>query len=76
MSNWNWLIKPEKPYTWGFALRVVIKALVCLLLIAPLAIPMGMPFPLGLAELNTRAPGLIPWAWGINGCATVISQSA
>lgn len=23
---WNWLINPEKPYTWGFIARVVIKA--------------------------------------------------
>ncbi|MCL4254062.1 MAG: hypothetical protein KJ043_09815 [Anaerolineae bacterium] len=25
---WNWLIKPETPYTWGFIFRVVIKAVV------------------------------------------------
>ncbi|PJF29959.1 MAG: hypothetical protein CUN52_05700 [Phototrophicales bacterium] len=23
---WNWLIKPQKPYTWGFIIRVLIKA--------------------------------------------------
>jgi len=43
------------------------------LLIAPLAFLMGMPFPLGLARLSREAPGLIPWAWGINGCASVLS---
>ena len=43
------------------------------LLIAPLAFLMGMPFPLGLARLGRQAPGLIPWAWGINGCASVLS---
>ena len=41
-------------------------------LVAPLAFCMGMPFPLGLARLAARAPGLIPWAWAINGCASVI----
>jgi spermidine synthase len=44
-----------------------------LLLIAPLAFFMGMPFPLGLARLGAEAPGLVPWAWGINGCASVVS---
>ncbi|MDH3664667.1 MAG: hypothetical protein OEU92_32405, partial [Alphaproteobacteria bacterium] len=43
------------------------------LLIAPLAFFMGMPFPLALANLKANAPALVPWAWGINGCASVIS---
>jgi hypothetical protein len=34
---------------------------------------MGMPFPLGLARLATRDDALIPWAWGINACASVIA---
>jgi hypothetical protein len=34
---------------------------------------MGMPFPLGIARLRERAPALVPWAWGINGCASVAS---
>ena len=33
---------------------------------------MGMPFPLGLARLGEGRPGLIPWAWAINGCASVL----
>lgn len=44
-----------------------------ILLIAPLGFCMGMPFPLALARLSQTAPALIPWAWGINGCASVIS---
>jgi SAM-dependent methyltransferase len=44
-----------------------------LALIAPLAFLMGMPFPLGLARLAHQTPSLIPWAWGINGCASVLS---
>ena len=44
-----------------------------ILLIAPLGFCMGMPFPLALARLAQSTPDLIPWAWGINGCASVIS---
>lgn len=50
-----------------------LKVIVSLCLIAPLAFCMGIPFPLGLIVLSRRAPELIPWAWGINGCASVIS---
>ena len=66
-----------------FALPPLLKALIAwpdlmkfaiaMVIIAPLGFLMGMPFPLGLAALADHAPGLIPWAWGINGCASVIS---
>ncbi|MFZ5617116.1 MAG: SAM-dependent methyltransferase, partial [Pseudomonadota bacterium] len=50
-----------------------IKIAVSVALIAPLAFLMGMPFPLGLGALASREPALAPWAWGINGCASVLS---
>ncbi len=43
-----------------------------LALIAPLAFFMGMPFPLGLGRVNAHAPRLVAWAWGVNGCFSVI----
>jgi SAM-dependent methyltransferase len=49
------------------------RVLVALLLLAPLAFYMGMPFPLALAHIGNRSPSLVPWAWGINGCASVLS---
>ena len=51
------------------------KILLTILLVAPLALLMGMPFPLALSSLAENAQALIPWAWGINGCASVISAS-
>ena len=50
-----------------------VKLAVSLVLIGFLAIPMGMPFPLGLARLGEQAKHQIPSAWAINGCASVIS---
>jgi SAM-dependent methyltransferase len=47
-----------------------------LALIAPLAFFMGMPFPLGLARITQADPDLVPWAWGLNGCASVVSATA
>lgn len=55
--------------TWPDPLRV----LCAVLLIAPLAFAMGMPFPLVLARLAATTPALLPWAWAINGCASVVS---
>ncbi|MDJ0780135.1 MAG: SAM-dependent methyltransferase [Gammaproteobacteria bacterium] len=46
-----------------------------IVLIAPLGFCMGMPFPLGLSALATAPPALTAWAWGINGCASVISAT-
>jgi hypothetical protein len=51
----------------------LVKVALALTLIAPLAFSMGRPFPLGMARLEARAPGLIPWAWGVNGCASVVA---
>ena len=50
-----------------------IRIAVSIVLIAPLAFFMGMPFPLGLARVTAKAPAFIPWAWGINGFASVIA---
>jgi hypothetical protein len=51
----------------------VLKIPVSVLLIAPLALLMGMPFPLGLSRVSRSEVAWIPWAWGINGCASVVS---
>ena len=55
------------------ALPDLAKIALSLALIAPLALFMGMPFPLALARLRASAPHLVPWAWAINGCASVLS---
>jgi len=59
----------------GFLLKTgyLNRYLFSILLIAPLGFCMGMPFPMALAKISQSAPALIPWIWGINGCASVIS---
>jgi len=54
----------------GAAPHVKIAAAVAL--VAPIATLMGMPFPRALARLRRLDPDLVPWAWGVNGCASVI----
>ncbi len=50
-----------------------VRVVVALGLLAPPAVLMGMPFPLGVARLHATAPALVPWVWGVNGCASVVS---
>ena len=50
-----------------------LRVLLSVVLIAPLAFFMGMPFPLGLRCVAEQAPDFVPWAWGINGFASVVS---
>ncbi|MFN2291755.1 MAG: spermidine synthase [Anaerolineae bacterium] len=42
--------------------------------LAPLGFLMGVPFPSGLAWLREQAAGLVPWAWAINGCTSVLAS--
>ena len=49
------------------------RILLAVAVLVPIGIPLGMPFPLGIEALRERAQELIPWAWGINGCASVLS---
>ncbi|UCC83149.1 MAG: hypothetical protein JSW46_19720 [Gemmatimonadota bacterium] len=52
---------------------LVLRAIVALLVLAPLAFVMGLPFPLGLRALaRDRAQG-IAWAWAANGFASVVA---
>jgi spermidine synthase len=50
------------------------RSLAIILSLAPLAVLMGLPFPFGLAWLEQHYPALTPWAWAVNGCASVIAS--
>ncbi|MBI5430880.1 MAG: SAM-dependent methyltransferase [Nitrosomonadales bacterium] len=48
------------------------KILISVALIAPLAMCMGVPFPTGMMRLADTSGNAIPWAWAINGFASVV----
>ncbi|MGA2640132.1 MAG: hypothetical protein ABSG21_04390, partial [Spirochaetia bacterium] len=52
-------------------LPLVIRALISVILIAPLGFLLGIPFPTGLALLSRTRSGIVPWAWGVNGALSV-----
>ncbi|MEJ2720564.1 MAG: hypothetical protein P8181_05415, partial [bacterium] len=49
------------------------RVVVAIAAIAPLGFLMGFPMPLGLRGLGSGAPHLVPWAWGVNGFASVLA---
>ena len=71
-------------YLWGLpsfveaatALPLGVRAFLVAMLIFPLGVLMGMPFPAGLRRLSEVAVAWTPWAWGINGCASVTGAVA
>ena len=52
------------------SLNLISKILLSIVIIAPLGFFMGFPFPLGIRVIKKE---LIPWAWGVNGSASVLS---
>lgn len=56
-----------------FNLADAVKISLSILLTAPLAFCMGMPFPMALSRIADNRQTLIPWAWAVNGCASVLS---
>jgi len=51
-----------------------LRLLVSVLSLAPLGFLMGVPFPKGVEIIGRLAPDLVPWAWGINGCTSVLAS--
>ncbi len=60
--SFDWLVGFSRP----------VRILLGLAVTAPPAFFMGIPFPSGLKQLHTHARPLVPWAWGVNGFASVI----
>jgi len=51
-----------------------IRFISCILILAPIGFLMGVPFPMGIRLTSEISSELIPWAWSINGFASVISS--
>jgi hypothetical protein len=67
-----WALQPLSDWALGWPLTA--RAAISAALLAPLGLLMGVPFPAGLAYLRRRSLGLVPWAWGVNGCASVVTS--
>jgi hypothetical protein len=53
-----------------FALRVMLT----IAILAPFGLVLGMPMPMGLTRFSALYPSSIPYAWGVNGIASVLAS--
>jgi len=64
-----WLL--DRTVGWPLSARL----LVTMVVLAPMAFLMGMPFPTGMRWAGTHRPGVVPWLWGINGVMSVLGSA-
>ena len=50
------------------------RVLVTIALLAPFGLTLGMAMPIGLRRLSGLHPSGVPWAWGVNGVASVLAS--
>ncbi len=55
------------------SLPVLARAVLAVILVGPLGFLMGFPMPSALRRLESSTSQLIPWAWGVNGFASVLA---
>ncbi len=65
----TWLHATQSQPVWG-------RFLIAGATIAPLAVLMGHMFPAGLRLVSGGSPALVPWAWAVNGFASVVATVA
>jgi hypothetical protein len=83
-AGWAMLLAAALLLAYAYALRpaldamlgasLPVRVLIVVIVIAPLGFVMGMPFPLAIERLSAIDARLVPWAWVINGSASVIGS--
>jgi hypothetical protein len=73
VSALAWFAAPISEFGVGWPLPL--KVAVTVGLVAPAGFLMGMPFPIGLARLESRFPRAVRWAWALNAAASVLGSA-
>ena len=60
---------------WAIPFSRGARMLVAAAMLVPIGVGLGIPMPTGMRMLNTRAPQMLPWAWGINGALSVLGAT-
>lgn len=51
-----------------------VRVLLTIVILAPTGLILGMPMPIGLTRFSALYPSSIPYAWGVNGIASVLAS--
>ncbi len=68
-----WVV-PAVLQVMAVGLPLEVRAALVGLVLFPLGLCMGVPFPLGIRQLSPRMGGLVPWAWAFNGWTSVCAS--
>lgn len=55
-------------------LPLAVRILATVVVLAPVGLLLGVPFAYGLRLLDRVNPTLVPWAWAVNACTTVVGS--
>ena len=55
-------------------LPLAARIAITIALLAPVSLLMGVPLAYGIRLLNRLNPSLVPWAWAVNACFTVVGS--
>ncbi|NQU07549.1 MAG: hypothetical protein HQ583_03225 [Candidatus Abyssubacteria bacterium] len=60
----------------AYCIRLPLPARIAIAIgcLAPISLLLGVPFAYGIRLLNKLNPSIVPWAWAVNGCCTVIGS--
>jgi hypothetical protein len=58
---------------WTLTLPLWGRILIAIVFLTPSGFFMGIPFAAGLNRLENHRPGMIPWAWAVNGATSGLS---
>ena len=62
----------DKVFDWALGFSFWVRLMITVLLLLIPSFLLGWFFPSGLHILAQKHSDLVPWAWGVNGCASVI----
>jgi hypothetical protein len=55
-------------------LPLVARILIAVAILAPVSLLLGVPFAYGIRLAHERNPTIVPWAWAVNGCFSVVGS--
>jgi hypothetical protein len=68
----GWLVAAPAVFDALLGAPLAVRIAVSIALLVPLGLVLGAFFPLGIRMAEREGSSLVPWAWAVNGCATVI----
>ena len=60
---------------WAIPFSRPVRIVIAVATLLPIGLVLGLPMPTGLRVLSSKAPQMIPWAWGINGALSVLGAT-